>query len=67
MMANMMLIRDSVLECLGLWIGGVPLSVVCLISSLSHVGALTCVDYKIYEQVVEMTHRFKSIFYDSNE
>lgn len=28
---------------------------------------LTGVDYKIYEQVVEMTHRFKSIYYDSNE
>ncbi|KAL1853376.1 hypothetical protein Plec18170_005373 [Paecilomyces lecythidis] len=24
-------------------------------------------DYKIYEQVVEATHRFKGIFYDSNE
>jgi hypothetical protein len=22
-------------------------------------------DYKIYEQVVEATHRFKSIFYDA--
>jgi hypothetical protein len=25
---------------------------------------LTSVDYKIYEQVVDVTHRFKSIFYD---
>ncbi|GAD95199.1 hypothetical protein NFIA_074190 [Paecilomyces variotii No. 5] len=24
-------------------------------------------DYRIYEQVVEATHRFKGIFYDSNE
>ncbi|KAJ9199686.1 hypothetical protein DTO166G4_5587 [Paecilomyces variotii] len=24
-------------------------------------------DYKIYEQAVEATHRFKEIFYDSNE
>ncbi|KAL1992286.1 hypothetical protein VTN49DRAFT_4318 [Thermomyces lanuginosus] len=24
-------------------------------------------DYKIYEQVVEATHRYKEIFYDSNE
>ncbi|EFR04633.1 hypothetical protein MGYG_07640 [Nannizzia gypsea CBS 118893] len=33
-------------------------------------GATDCgspheVDYKIYEQVVESTHRFKTIFYDS--
>lgn len=28
---------------------------------------LTMTDYKIYEQVVEMTHRFKPIFYESNE
>lgn len=28
---------------------------------------LMTVDYKIYEQAVEATHRFKEIFYDSNE
>lgn len=26
---------------------------------------LSSLDYKIYEQVVEATHRFKSIFYDA--
>lgn len=24
-----------------------------------------CIDYKIYEQVVDATHRFKGIFYDA--
>lgn len=31
---------------------------------LAHVYRVFHIDYRTYEQVVEATHRFKSIFYD---
>lgn len=30
------------------------------------VQLMIILDYKIYEHVVDMTHKFKDIFYDSN-
>lgn len=48
------------------WIGGIRLIAVCSFSTLA--GVYTDdIDYKAYEQVVDATHRFNSIFYDSNE
>lgn len=34
-------------------------------STISLTRILSNLDYKIYEQVVEATHRFKGIFYDA--
>ena len=49
------------------WIGGIRLIAVHLSPLELVVDGLTEADYKAYEQVVDATHRFKSIFYDSNE
>lgn len=34
-------------------------------TNANHLG-LVAIDYKIYEHVVDVTHRFKEIFYDAS-